>query len=203
MCLFNVSTTCWHRIWFLLYLHLPVLVYFIATVPFMKHHCVASYLSRWPHNLHFLQLNPAGDSRWVSITGILRPVKACTDSSATAFTNSVTESPDTKVVVFSTPAPVGVRESIYLKKLCFGHRCHSSEVAFVTQPERGRCLEITSVMCDSPLRTLGMHDDLLYRTLVRFIYAVIYLLVTCGIPANHQVLGLLVTDVYIVIIFRN
>lgn len=44
-------------------------------------------------------------------------------------------SPDAKVIIFSTPTPVGVWESIHLKKVLFGQCCDSSKVAFVTQPE--------------------------------------------------------------------
>lgn len=46
--------------------------------------------------------------------------------------------PDAKVIIFSAPTPVSVRESVHLSKLVFGQSCNSSKVAFVTQPESGR-----------------------------------------------------------------
>ena len=42
--------------------------------------------------------------------------------------------PDAKVIIFSAPTPVSVRETIHLVKLVSGQSRDSSKVAFVTQP---------------------------------------------------------------------
>lgn len=44
-------------------------------------------------------------------------------------------SPDAKVIIFSTPAPVCIWKPIHFKKLVSAQGSDSSKVAFITQPE--------------------------------------------------------------------
>lgn len=140
----------------------PVFVCFIATVPFVKHHGVASYISGRPHNHHFLQLNPAQDDR-VSMNewNKCRIHSRCDqkkDELSSILFPLVSGPPDAKVIIFPTPTPVSVWESVHLAKLRFGHSCDSSKVAFVTQPESGRMQRQITVLC---LRIiLGVQDNM-------------------------------------------
>lgn len=117
--------------------HPPLLVDFVATVPRVEHHGVASHVGRRPHDGHVVDLRPSWRSRH---THVSVNVKLNVHGNKPAVAPCV--SPDSQIVIFSSPAPVIIRKSIHLEKLPRVHGRHSPEVTLVTQPVTQREIKI-------------------------------------------------------------
>lgn len=98
------------------------------------------------------------------------------------------DSPDAQIIVFAAPAPVGVGKSIYLAKLISGQCCDASKITFVSQPvnKKGRTGAFHTTT-QKKGGVLGGHNSLVSRS----------------VPTDHQVFGLVVADVQVVIVFRD